>query len=250
MVLERFLCKTHRLQGITTIIWIVVMLLLCNTSCNKEKKEVVDVSFDPETTYTLRTTDVSTLISDSGITRYRLNAKEWLVFGKAKDPYWYFPKGIYVEKFDTLFQSEASIQADTAYNYEKKSLWKLVGNVKIESLEGTRFETSLLYWDQKEEKIYSDKYIRIEEEDKVITGIGFESNQDMSQYKIFDSQGVFPVSESVNDTISETVSLDSVTVQKEEFVPEYKSDVKQEIVKKNERKLVPRILKPLEKEIR
>lgn len=250
MVLERFLCKTHRLQGITTIIWIVVMLLLCNTSCNKEKKEVVDVSFDPETTYTLRTTDVSTLISDSGITRYRLNAKEWLVFGKAKDPYWYFPKGIYVEKFDTLFQSEASIQADTAYNYEKKSLWKLVGNVKIESLEGTRFETSLLYWDQKEEKIYSDKYIRIEEEDKVITGIGFESNQDMSQYKIFDSQGVFPVSESANDTISETVSLDSVTVQKEEFVPEYESDIKQEIVKKNERKLVPKILKPLEKEIR
>ena len=250
MILERFLCKTHRLQGITTIIWIVVMLLLCNTSCNKEKKEVVDVSFDPETTYTLRTTDVSTLISDSGITRYRLNAKEWLVFGKAKDPYWYFPKGIYVEKFDTLFQSEASIQADTAYNYEKKSLWKLVGNVKIESLEGTRFETSLLYWDQKEEKIYSDKYIRIEEEDKVITGIGFESNQDMSQYKIFDSQGVFPVSESANDTISETVSLDSVIVQKEEFVPEYESDVKQEIVKKNERNLVPRILKPLEKEIR
>lgn len=250
MILERFLCKTHRLQGITTIVWIVVMLLLCNTSCNKEKKEVVDVSFDPETTYTLRTTDVSTLISDSGITRYRLNAKEWLVFGKAKDPYWYFPKGIYVEKFDTLFQSEASIQADTAYNYEKKSLWKLVGNVKIESLEGTRFETSLLYWDQKEEKIYSDKYIRIEEEDKVITGIGFESNQDMSQYKIFDSQGVFPVSESANDTISETVSLDSVTVQKEEFVPEYESDIKQEIVKKNERKLVPKILKPLEKEIR
>ena len=250
MVLERFLCKTHRLQGITTIVWIVVMLLLCNTSCNKEKKEVVDVSFDPETTYTLRTTEVSTLISDSGITRYRLNAKEWLVFGKAKDPYWYFPKGIYVEKFDTLFQSEASIQADTAYNYEKKSLWKLVGNVKIESLEGTRFETSLLYWDQKEEKIYSDKYIRIEEEDKVITGIGFESNQDMSQYKIFDSQGVFPVSESANDTISETVSLDSVIVQKEEFVPEYESDIKQEIVKKNERKLVPKILKPLEKEIR
>ena len=250
MVLERFLCKTHRLQGITTIVWIVVMLLLCNTSCNKEKKEVVDVSFDPETTYTLRTTDVSTLISDSGITRYRLNAIEGLVFGTAKDPYWYFTKCIYVEKFDTLFQSEASIQADTAYNYEKKSLWKLVGNVKIESLEGTRFETSLLYWDQKEEKIYSDKYIRIEEEDKVITGIGFESNQDMSQYKIFDSQGVFPVSESANDTISETVSLDSVTVQKEEFVPEYESDIKQEIVKKNERKLVPKILKPLEKEIR
>ena len=120
MILERFLSKTHRVQGITTIFMVVVMLLLFMTSCSGEKKEIVDVSFDPETTYTLRTTDVSTLISDSGVTRYRLNAKEWLIFGKAKDPYWFFPEGIYVEKFDTLFQSEASIQADTAYNYEKK----------------------------------------------------------------------------------------------------------------------------------
>ena len=226
---------------------VVVMLLLCNTSCQREKKEVVDVSFDPETTYTLRTTEVSTLISDSGITRYRLNAKEWLVFGKAKEPYWYFPEGIYVEKFDTLFQAEASIQADTAYNYEKKSLWKLIGNVKIESLEGTRFETSLLYWDQKEEKIYSDKYIRIEEDDKIITGIGFESNQDMSQYKIFDSQGVFPMSESANDTISKAVSVDSITDQKEQLVSDSESEVIQDSIKKKERKLVPRTLKPLEK---
>ena len=132
MILERFLSKTHRVQGITTIFMVVVMFLLFMTSCSGEKKEIVDVSFDPETTYTLRTTDVSTLISDSGVTRYRLNAKEWLIFGKAKDPYWFFPEGIYVEKFDTLFQSEASIQADTAYNYEKKGLWKLVGNVKVE----------------------------------------------------------------------------------------------------------------------
>ena len=34
--------------------------------------------------------------------------------------------------------------------------------------------------------------MRIEQEDKIITGIGFESNQDMTQYKIFNSQGIFP----------------------------------------------------------
>ena len=68
---------------------------------------------------------------------------------------------------------------------------------EVENLEGKKFETSLLFWDQKEEKVYSDKYIRIQEDDKIITGIGFESNQNMTQYKIFNSQGVFPVSESV-----------------------------------------------------
>jgi hypothetical protein len=70
-----------------------------------------------------------------------------------------------------------------------------------------------LFWNQKEEKIYTDKYIRIQEEDKIITGIGFESNQDMTQYKIFNSQGIFPVSESATtDSTQNTVPADSVPV--------------------------------------
>ena len=48
------------------------MLLLFSASCSKEHKEVVDVEFDPDKTYTMKATDVSSLISDSGITRYRL----------------------------------------------------------------------------------------------------------------------------------------------------------------------------------
>ena len=85
--------------------------------------------------------------------------------------------------------------------------------MKIESVEGKKFETSLLFFDQKEEKVYSDKYIRIEEEDKIITGIGFESNQDMTRYKIFNSQGVFPVNESaVADSTNTEASVDSVAV--------------------------------------
>lgn len=171
------------------------MLLLFSASCSKEKTDVVVVAFDPERTYTMKATDVSTLISDSGITRYRLKAKEWLIFDKAADPHWYFPKGIYVEKFDTLFHTEASIKADTAYYYDKRGVWELIGNVEVESLQGERFETSQLFWNQKDEKVYSDKYIRIEQEDKIITGIGFESNQNMTQYKIFNSQGIFPISE-------------------------------------------------------
>lgn len=201
MIEKRFPGKTNPI-GITTALCTVVMLLLFSASCSREKKEVVVVAFDPEKTYTMKANDVSSLISDSGITRYRLKAKEWLVFGKAADPHWYFPKGIYVEKFDTLFRTEASIKADTAYYFDKKGLWELIGNVEIESLQGEHFETPHLFWNQKEEKVYSDQYIRIEQADKVITGIGFESNQNMTQYKIFNSQGIFPVSESRPDSIA------------------------------------------------
>ena len=169
-------------MGITTTFVVVVMLLLFSASCSKEHKEVVDVEFDPDKTYTMKATDVSSLISDSGITRYRLKAKEWQIYGKAAEPHWYFPEGIYVEKFDTLFQTE-----------------------------GEHFETSQLFWDQKQEKVYSDKFMRIEQEDKIITGIGFESNQDMTQYKIFNSQGIFPVSDAPADT-TRTAQGDSARV--------------------------------------
>lgn len=191
-MLERFIRVTN-ISSITTISMVVVMLLSFTVSCSKETKDVVNATYDPEKSYTMKATQVNTLISDSGITRYRIEAAEWVVFGKAKEPYWYFPEGIYVEKFDTLFHSEASIKADTAYYFDKKGLWHLIGNVEVESLQGERFDTSELFWDQKKEKVYSEKYIRIQQEEQIITGVGFESNQNMTRYKIFNSQGEFPV---------------------------------------------------------
>ena len=212
MTETRFLCKTNK-YGITTTFAVVVMLLLFIASCGKENKEVVEVTFDPENTYTLRTTDVSSLISDSGITRYRMNAKEWLVFGKAKEPYSYFPQGVYVEKFDSLFNVEASVKADTAYYWDKKGLYKLIGHVSILSQEGKKLDTSILYFDQKEDQIYTDEYFELEEGDKIITGIGFKSNQNMTKYKIFNSQGTFPVSDTARDTSRvNTATGDSVAV--------------------------------------
>ena len=212
MTETRFLCKTNK-YGITTTFAVVVMLLLFMASCGKENKEVVEVTFDPENTYTLRTTDVSSLISDSGITRYRMNAKEWLVFGKAKEPYSYFPQGVYVEKFDSLFNVEASVKADTAYYWDKKGLYNLIGHVIILSQEGKKLDTSILYFDQKEDQIYTDEYFELEEGDKIITGIGFKSNQNMTKYKIFNSQGTFPVSDTARDTSRvNTATCDSVAV--------------------------------------
>jgi len=186
----------------------VVVFGFFTSSCRGDTKDVVEVAFDPETTYTLKVTDMSNLVSDSGIIRYRLDAKEWLVYDKAKVPYWHFPEGLYVEKFDTLFNIDVSIKADTAYYYTKKELWKLVDNVKVKNAEGQRFETDLLYWDQKQEKVYSDKNIRIEKEDKIIIGVGFESNQTMTKYKVFNTQGEFPIE---NKPVVDSTSVTSET---------------------------------------
>lgn len=221
MVRNRFLCKTNN-QGITTIFLVVVMLLLLMASCEGDKKEVVVVAFDPEKTYTVKTTDVNMLVSDSGITRYRLAAKEWLIFDKAAEPYWYFPEGFYVEKFDSTFHAEASVKADTAYYFEKKKLWKLINNINVESLDGKKLQTHLLYWDEKEGTIYSDQHVHMEDGDQIIIGVGFKSKQDMSDYEVFEVQGEIPVSETPADStgqIPKETTPVSTEIKKPGFTP-------------------------------
>ena len=171
----------------------VAMLLFCFlAACNREVKEEVEIGFNPDSTYTMKAVDVVTLVSDSGITRYKVQTHEWYMFGEASEPYWYFPQKLHLEKFDSLFRVEASVDADTAYFYQHRKLWKLIGHVRVRSLQGEQFETSVLYWDQNLEKVYSDQFIRITKGEFVNTGQGFESNQALTQYRIFNSAAEIP----------------------------------------------------------
>ena len=139
--------------------------------------------------------EVTTLISDSGITRYRIKAKKWLIFDKADTPYWEFPEGIYLEKFNLNLEADATVEADYAHYNEPAQLWTLRGHVQAMNLEGERFETPLLFWDQKTESVYSDSAIVITREASIIMGVGFRSNQEMTKYTILRPSGVFPIKE-------------------------------------------------------
>ena len=195
-------------NSITTALTVVVMLLL-SLSCTGRKKDIGEAITERDSLSAMSTMGVTTFVSDSGITRYRVDTEEWLMFDKKKPSYWAFEKGVYLEKFDSLYRVEASIKSDTAYFYDKEKLWKLMGNVKIENLKGEQFDTELLYWDQSTGKVYSDRYIRIEQTDRIIMGHGFESNQQMTDYKIHNMEGIFYVD---NDAgiVTPPASTDSI----------------------------------------
>lgn len=182
-------------------------------SCSDNETEVVAGYEDIANLPTLYTRDVVTLISDSGITRYRIEAPSWYMYDNASDPYWYFPNGLKVEQFDTLFATETFIQGDTAIYYKKRQLWQLDRNVHIENAEGRVFDTQQLFWDQKERKIYSDSAICITSEEEVIEGIGFVSNEQISKYAILQTKGIFTVKQ-------DTVPKDSVDADTELLVNE------------------------------
>lgn len=186
----------------------VMFIFILFSACSGNHKKLGAAITERDSLPIMDTRGVTTLISDSGITRYRINTEEWQIYDRKSPSYWAFQKGIYLEKFDSVFNVEASIKADTAYYYDKKKLWELLGHVVIKNLKGETFNTEQLYWDQNRQKVYSDRFIRIEQPDKIITGRGFESNQQMTIYTIRKPEGIFYVND--ESLSADTLRTDSV----------------------------------------
>ena len=180
--------------GITIVLTTVVMLFLFS-ACTGKKKPMTDAITNRDSVPVMITRDVSSYVSDSGIVRYKIITKEWKVYDRLDPSRWSFEQGIYLEKFDNQLAIEAVISADTTYYYDKKELWELRGNVHIENEQDEQFDTQLLFWDQKAKTVYSDQYIRIRQQKRVITGTGFTSNQQLTNYTIRQTQGIFPIKE-------------------------------------------------------
>lgn len=141
----------------------------------------------------LKSVGVSTLISDSGVIRYKMITEDWHIYDKKEPQYWSFEKGLFIERFNESYQVDAFISCDTAYYFNQKNLWELRGRVLVKNLKGETFKTTLLYWDQAAHRIYSDRYMEIDGETRKLSGYNFSSNEQMTDYIIHASKGQFPL---------------------------------------------------------
>jgi hypothetical protein len=66
------------------------------------------------------------------------------------------------------------------------------------NIKGELFETEHLFWNERDEKIYSDTLIKITQEKHIIYAVGFESNQQMTKYVFKETKAVFPIEENGN----------------------------------------------------
>lgn len=209
--------------NIKRITRVVLLILLCIivVGCTQESKRLRTESVtDRSAMPVLDTDEVTTLISDSGIIRYKIKAPKWLIYDKADTPYWEFPSGVYLEKFNIDLEAEAFVEADYAYYNETAQRWTLRGNVKALNLEGEQFETPLLFWDQEGQTVYSDSSIVITRETSIIQGVGFTSNETMTEYTILNPTGVFPIDEEEeeesDDIMVEEEESDDIMVEEQE----------------------------------
>lgn len=185
-----------------------------------DNKEFVD-NVNPETTPTITTVNVSTLISDSGVVRYRLTAPIWYIYDERREPCWTFPQSLHLERYDEFFNKEATVDADSATYFKDRQLWRLDGHVKVVNMVGEKFLTPQLFWDERKQTVYSDSFIQVIRADRIMEGHGFESDQRMSRFNVRNVSAILPVQQfrgSNNGDSVSSASPDSAAVAPEHQV--------------------------------
>ena len=158
----------------------VLITLIVFQSCNEREGEVLDMEvYDGPVR---QGNNIDMYYSESAHKTIKMKAQKLLEY-KNEDRE--FPEGIYIEFFEEDGTLSSTLKANTAYFTKAENLWKATGDVVVKSLvKDQELKTEELFWKPDDEKIYSDKFVIIRLEEKVIKGTGFESNETFTDYKI------------------------------------------------------------------
>lgn len=172
-----------------------------------EQHEHTAPAVNPEDSVAMMTSyGVNTLISDSGVIKYRIVTERWDVNTVRVPSRWEFMKGIFFEQFDEQFHVQAYIQADTAWYYDQQRLWKLRGRVSLRNINGLIYNSEELYWDGIRHEFYSTVYSRLVTPERTIEGSYFRSDEQMMHYTVTNSKGSFMANDLEDEPVDTTTN--------------------------------------------
>lgn len=151
-----------------------------------------------------------TLFTDSGEVRFFLKAPRLLRYETDGKPYIEFPEGIELIKYDSDQNIISSITSDYAKQYVNEDRWEAKNNVVATNLSGDTLKTEHLIWEEKNEKIYTEEFVKIIRPDQIITGIGFQSDQTLENWRIKNPKGTIYIDlEENSQTSADSLATDT-----------------------------------------
>ena len=167
------------------------LLLIALCSCTEVHEHTAPAINERDSVSMMTSYGVNTLISDSGVIKYKIVTERWDVNTVKQPPRWTFEKGIFLEQFDEQFHVEGYINADTAWYYEQQKLWELRGRVHIKNVNGLVFDSEELFWDGIKHEFYSYKFSKVVTPERTLQGTYFRSDEHMQHYEVTNSVGSF-----------------------------------------------------------
>ena len=150
------------MEGRLNILYLFgVGMLLMVLSCTEQKAHTAAAVRDRDSASMMVSYGVNTLISDSGVIKYRIVTERWDVNTIKNPPRWTF------------------------------ELWELRGRVSIRNVNGLIFNSDELWWDGIKHEFYSNKFSRVVTPERTLEGTYFRSDEHMAHYEVKNSVGSF-----------------------------------------------------------
>lgn len=160
-------------------------------SCDEDKvipkKNIEGINLETQPDQISYNTEVAFV--DSNFTKAILKAERARVYQSRMETL--LDGGVYVQFFKRHSSRKVSyLTADSARIDDRTKNMMAGGHViVISDSTNTKLETSLLEWDNTTQKLYSTEFVRVTSPMETIQGYGFESDQSLSNYKIFRVSG-------------------------------------------------------------
>ena len=183
-----------------SLILLIAISQLLFMSCQEQKEHIAPAISPRDSVAMMTSYGVNTMISDSGVMKYRIVAERWEINQTRNPSRWIFDRGIF--------------QSDTAYFYDVMKLWELRGRVKVRTLDGLRFSSEELFWDQNKHELYSNMFSRLVTPDRELQGAYFRSDERMTRYMVSNTKGSFIKGDMISRDADTIVSASDTTKQK------------------------------------
>jgi len=172
---------------------VVVLIMAVLMGCKNDLAEVNEI-FDPRSTEVERLEDIDITYSDSAIVKLRIRAAVHLRYEESGSMMDEFSDGV---QLDFLEGDRVTgwLTADWAKRDNKRRETTMRGRVTLYNANGQKLQTTQMLWTEKDGKLSSDQFVRITQDDQVLQGYGFVTDEEFSSFEITSLEGQFDVVE-------------------------------------------------------
>ena len=188
----------HTFRPFYSRILLLFLVLGITMGCKNELEEVARV-VKPEELHMEYIDNFEMWYSDSAVIRVRISGPTMVRHLDEVDPRQEFPEGVHVEFFGSPNKVTSQLESQYAIRYDKEDKIIVRDNVVWKTVNEEVLETEELIWDEKEEKVYTNKFVTLRRPDEIIYGHGFEANQDFTRSKVRAIEGRIKLNESSED---------------------------------------------------
>ena len=184
---------TSYIKNLTLSSYIVgLFIVLSMVSCKNDIKKIKS-TLDRSALNAERADEVNIIYSKEGHTKAQLFTKTFNHVQNTTPTYIEMRNGLRVEFYDVSLHVLSTLTSKYGKMFEDTGNVLVRDSVVVTNSKKEQLNTEELVWNEKIQKFYTEKFVKISTPTQIIYGDGLESNQNFTEYKITNVKGIIGV---------------------------------------------------------